>query len=367
MKAKYLIFSMDQGIGGHFISLNVISRAINDDPEVICIGYTKPVVEYANIHFIDLNEVNTITAIFKLKNILENETDLIHCFDEHSYFFGRIVSAFLNIPIVLTKCGGKKPRYYPKVKNLVVFTKEDELIYSSKGVNCTLIPNRVVKLNEPKEVIDVGSDFKVLCIARIGNKYFSKIKQSIELLKFYSDSGISVTLDVIGVIESEDILDKLKELSKGYRCTFLTTSKFTQEASRLIVDYDLVVGTGRGVMETFSYKKLCASANSDLKLPILITNSTFEELFQANFSERAKARISESENEENLLSLINNADYKISIIKDYESIFENYFNVSTAIGSYKMVYHKAVSESWFSLFDFFTNYLYLKYIKSQKL
>ncbi|OZS41310.1 hypothetical protein, partial [Photobacterium sanguinicancri] len=62
MNVKYLIFSMDQGIGGHFISLDVISRAMVEKPEIICIGYSKPLVEYSNVKFIDLNSCSVYSA-----------------------------------------------------------------------------------------------------------------------------------------------------------------------------------------------------------------------------------------------------------------------------------------------------------------
>lgn len=367
MNVKYLIFSMDQGIGGHFISLDIISRSITSEPEVICIGYSKPLVDYGKVIFIDLNKHSLYSALRCLVETV-SDCDLLHCFDEHSYFYGRVVSALYNIPIVLTKCGGKITKYYPKAKNLIVFSKEDYRYFKDKSTNCYLLPNRVapVILSECNREVNSSKCFKILCIARIGNKYSSKIRQSINLLSFYAKSGLSVDLTVIGVVESDAILIAMKEHAKGLNCSFLTNAKDTTNASRHIPQYNLIIGTGRGVMEAFSYNVLCASSNSKLELPLLITPNNFNQLFDANFSERSWATTTSLENESDLLDVVLDDSKNKHLRSKYLELFDENFNVEKVKVKYISLYEKAKPASFFDIIDILLNYLYMNYIRWQK-
>ncbi|CAH7057405.1 conserved hypothetical protein [Vibrio chagasii] len=367
MNVKYLIFSMDQGIGGHFISLDIISRAINTDHEVICIGYSKPLVDYTKVTFIDLNQ-HSIYSAFKMLAKAIVGCDLVHCFDEHSYFYGRIVSAFYKIPIVLTKCGGKITRYYPKAKDLIVFSREDYQYFKNRSTRCHFLPNRVLPIkNTDHQHEELGKKcFKILCIARIGSKYETKIRQSINLLNFYTKAGLSAELTVIGVVESADILLAMKNYAKGLNCKFLTDKEYTANASRHIPSYDLAIGTGRGVMEAFSYNVPCASSNSKLDLPLLITAENFNQLFDANFSERSWASTTSSENEKVLIDIINDKVRGKNLRSSYQDLFDENFNVLNVTSRYFVLYKKA-SPASFMMVDTLLNYLYLYYIKRQKL
>ena len=129
-KILYLISALDEGHGGHFHSLNHISRKIGEKHEVKIISFgpgRSPVLE-SNPYFLSHIPFSGID-FFKFKRRLYNEIndflpDIYHCFDKGSYNVIRLLVSSRTNKIVLNKCGGPNPVYFPHVQNLILFSIE---------------------------------------------------------------------------------------------------------------------------------------------------------------------------------------------------------------------------------------------------
>lgn len=373
----FLAFTMDQGIGGHYYSLKALSDQYIDS-RVIIIGHVKPRVKYSNLEFISIKD-NGYYGALKLLHKTVGFEDILHCFDEHSYIFARVVSFLKKNPLVLTKCGGKPLRYYPSCKSISVFSKEDQKHFSNKNVSSYLIPNRVNR----KEIFELinsnqndnlpfNNDFdrRAICIARVGIKYRRKILSAINLTYKLKKLGHSLSVEVVGVLEDESILFELKELcerlSVADRVFFHTDKSITTDAVRWLPGFDFSIGTGRGAMEAISLNVLTLSPVSNLDIPVFVDENTFESLFERNFSERSVSALNESEAIARISGLFSNSELK-SEKQFYKKIFDEYFDILSAPKRYDKIYSKAQQQNIFGVFDVLCNFMYLKYIERQKL
>ncbi|MDF4879486.1 hypothetical protein P3558_14510 [Vibrio parahaemolyticus] len=373
----FLAFTMDQGIGGHYYSLKALSEQYVDS-KVVIIGHTKPRVKYHNLTFISIRD-NGYCGAFSLLYKIINVNDTLHCFDEHSFSFARVVSIFKNNPLVLTKCGGKPLRYYPRCYSISVFSKEDQEHFHNKNVSSYLIPNRINR-NEIMALVNGRTkdnlffersfERRAICIARVGRKYRKKILSAINLSYKLKKLGHDLSVDVVGVLEDGHVLSELKDLcnylSIQDRIFFHTDKKVTTDAVRWLPDFDFSIGTGRGAMEAMCLGVLTLAPVSNLDIPIFVDDNTFGSLFEKNFSERSVSTLSESE----ALTKISNLFTKSDFNKErffYQNIFNEYFDILSAPKKYDEIYSKAQRQSFSGIVDVFCNFIYLKYIERQKL
>ncbi|MGL6315410.1 hypothetical protein [Vibrio sp. WXL103] len=376
----FIAFTMDQGIGGHYYSLKAISEQY-DDYKVIIIGHTKPKVNYKNFEYISIKKHGYLGAIRRLQCRVE-KSDLMHCFDEHSFAFARVVSMLNKVPIVLTKCGGKPLRYYPSCNAISVFSKEDQRYFLRQNISTNLIPNRIDIVNLTEVIAKSSNDvrpFKVssskqgrtaICIARIGSKYQKKIISSIKLSAKLKEKGCLLNVSVVGVLEDRNVLIELEELCISLkvqdRVSFYTSNEITTDAVKWLPFFDFCIGTGRGAMEAICLNVRTLSPVSNLDIPILIDGDSFDSLFSHNFSERSVSPITESDALEIICNNFNSLDRNDA--RDlYENLSRNYFDLSSVREKYIDLYDKAKLQSFMGIFDIVLNFAYLKYIERQKL
>jgi len=356
MKILYFISVHGHGRGGHFHSLNHISKKIGEDHDVkiISFGPGKSDIIESNPHFlrhIDFNGLN----FFKLRKIIKQETrkfrpDIFHCFDGGSYNIVRlIVSSTKNI-LVLNKCGGPNPTYFPHVKNLILFSLENQEWFKNqkkyKNTNIHLIPNRVKPLQLSPDFNPIEKnpgDFIFMRICRIGHTYKKSIQDSINLIsKLLETDFKSIKLYLIGVVQDTDVFEEFinHELVKSGHLTILTESKFTKEASKMLYFADAVIGTGRGLMEAASLGKPLLAINKNGEIPVLLNELNFDDAFRTNFSERnVFPGFKDNDNIKSISQIVND---KVSYNENRSFViqsFERYFTLEKAKDAYSTVYN----------------------------
>jgi glycosyltransferase involved in cell wall biosynthesis len=358
MKILYFISVHGHGRGGHFHSLNHISKKIGEehDVKIISFGPGKSDIIESNSHFlrhIDFNGLN----IFKLRKIIKQETrkfrpDIYHCFDEGSYNIVRLIIPANKNKLILNKCGGPNPKYFPHVKNLILFSVENQDWFKNqnkyKNTNIHLIPNRVkpLQLNPDFEPIEENSgDFIFMRICRIGHTYKKSIQDSINLISKLLESNIkNVKLYLIGVVQDADVFEKLNnhELIKSGYMVILTESKFTNEASKMLYLADAVIGTGRGLMEAASLGKPLLAIDKNGEIPVLLNKINFDDAFKTNFSERnVFPKLDNSNNIKSITQIINDTlSYNENSSFVLQS-FEKYFSLEKAKEAYPSAYNKS--------------------------
>ena len=359
-----VLSSYGKASGGHYRSCRTIGEFLNEQPNIavsiLSIGKTiSPVLKESSL-FLGLLRMKWywpwvlnkgIAKIIKDKNI-----NVVHCYDGGSYLILILLPALRRIPIIYTKCGGanenkKVVQYAPDV---VLFSPENLSFHQSNrrlhDANLNLISNRVR--------IDVGSsdipplltpevdrssyDLTLLRICRIGKHYQESVRQTINLAAFLKDRGVKLRTIVIGVNETNSILEDLRAYasSKEVSVFFITDKKYTENAARFIPQADFVLATGRGLMEASAEKKVVFCPNKNSELPALVNEATIEELAQNNFSPRSQTQVSWKDVEEEVLSLSRN-----------ESLREKYGQMMSSYSEERFILNQKVVDKYIRIYE----------------
>lgn len=350
-KVLYVIYSSsDTSGGGHFYSLKTISKALkaNIDYRILNLGYVyaTPLLNEQYSYFIDVKKENFFVKINEVvKYINDYNPDVIHAFDNPSLFFARTAALFNKRIVIYTKCGGPNGRrfkFIPDADVHILFSKENKeffLKYGNKRTPKYLIPNRTNKVKtdtmRTSQLIkdyDLKNKFILLRISRFNSYFDLSFRQSLNLLKRYLENNDQSVLIFIGKIQDNEYYENLKKLCEGLPVVFITDVKYTHEASQLIDIANVLICTGRGVMEASSLDKtvFCPVKGNDL--PIVLNENTVETLLLHNFSERVEIdkKIIEKENS----NVINN-----NLATHTLPFFEEYFSIEKATSKYLEIYH----------------------------
>lgn len=376
MKVLYVISVRGHGRGGHFHSLNHIASQMGklDKIEIISVGTGKSVVLEKNPLFREhcyFDGYNLISFIIKLRRIVNNtNSSIIHCFDGNAF---NIVTLAIGSSkkMVVNKCGGPNPIVFPIPRHLILFSEENEIWFKNnkdfKNTCIYRIPNRV---NKEELKFDENGDikkpetFNFLRIARIGNTYYESISNSIDLIKKLSQEGVlGIHLFIIGTIEDENVLSKLKNQSKDLPISFITNTKYTSKASNMLYLADAVIATGRGIMEATALGKPILTPAKNSKYPILVNKFNFNSFLATNFSQRNMASTKDIEaNFESIINLIKDEDNLVKAKTESFTFFSDYFDISIGIKKYQNVYDKIIAEPQIKLPRFRNLTLQLKTI-----
>lgn len=182
-------------------------------------------------------------------------------------------------------------------------------------------------------------------ICRIGLAYKKSIKDAINLISLLLKSNIpNVKLYIIGVVENNEVYEELKNntLVNSGHIVFLTEEEYTHEASKMLYLADVVIGTGRGLMEAASLGKPLLAIDKNGKIPVLLNDLNFNDAFKTNFSERnIFYKFNNEDNIKSILQLINDKDcYKANSSFVLHS-FKEYFSLEKAKEAYSAAYNES--------------------------
>jgi glycosyltransferase involved in cell wall biosynthesis len=355
MKIMFCITNFSHGRGGHFFSLKTTAQALENscDISIVNFGFSiSKVLQDINIKLFFIRYVgfnfltSLITFIMKLKR---ERPDVIHAFDEDALVFARLGSLIFKIPLVYTKCGGPNPAgYFPIVKNQIMYSGENLKFFKehkfSKNVKFWLIPNRVGEVITDtvgvKKMYNLAAGrLAVLRICRISPYYEVSIRQSVEFISKLKNDGINAVLFVVGAVQDRNFSQIIQNELSSSEVIFVTDDEMTINASKLIEAADCVVGTGRGLMEAASLKKIVLTPAVNSKIPVLVDDTNINSLLFTNFSERNffpedKIKV-QYEKIVNILKFKTlKEEYKKIILK----IYDDYFNIKSVVGNYLDLY-----------------------------
>ena len=376
MKVVFIIScisSKSKGLGGHYHSLLETVKALSNDHEIsiISVGNIFPKAlenfNIQNVKLIDLtyDKFKPFKTYKKIRNcIREGQFEVIHSFDRNAFYYGRMVSYFHKIPHVLTKCGGNNKGYLPYAKNLICFSKENFEFYKTqqkfRSIKLELIPNRISNFNSNKEKISeikmrskfTDGDSVILRISRIGNYYLRTNLNMISLVNQLNKDGVSCKGIIVGTIENESSFQKLKEHA-GENIHFFTEDRFTKNAKEIIDCADVVVGTGRSMMEGMSKSKIGLSPMKEGDDLALVDKSTFDELFFYNFSERCQlTNFDQLINYNKIKELLNSKSCHDELRGFVDSSYNQYFDISKIPELHSRIYNNLKINSKPFLIDF---------------
>jgi hypothetical protein len=374
------IFSRTEGKGGHFHSLVTIGRALHRNGvnvKIVCIGKkNSAVIANSQLPFHYIQFASISKALTDVNNYLTNETyTAIHCFDELSYFF---INSHTN-KVLLTKCGGRNPKYYfPAAPLISLFSLENFNYFQNnkkyQNTQLSLIPNRIEHFSQDENKIQKlrkkfnikPDDFVFLKISRLDSNYIKSIKQTIQFFLDVSVSFPKTKLLIIGAIYNAENHEEIINLSRrNENIHIVTDEEYTTNAKEVIDICDLYIGTGRSIMEAAYMSKAVACHTSNNEYPVIINATNFEAFFNINFSGRLSYSQSDKESMQTFVSVLNSANIKNELMNFTKKVCNEYFDVDQAVPYYTDLYEQAnslTSQQSIGFLDGILLRLYMSYV-----
>lgn len=289
---------VNTGAGGHYYSLLQMKNALTEESQIVVFGdFIPQTYETETVIFIKTSMRNVLNADVSVLTRIAG-VKCIHAYDIAVSLIGSKVAARLKVPFINTKPGGPPiKRWSLSFQNQIVFHPFDLNYFQSRGLlapkHVCMIPNRVARPsvadnNRPNPFVDSPKDaIKLLRIARIGHTYKQSILQSILLAERINQEHGRCDLAIVGKIEDQDAFDDIQKRVADKPFVRLFTDKtYTLNAAELVPYADVVVGTGRGLIEALSYGKMIFFPVNQGDLPCFLTEKTYQEAFYHNFSQR---------------------------------------------------------------------------------
>lgn len=358
MKIMYLICThlVSNGIGGHFHSLKSTVEALNENVQCIVVNIGRiesPVINTlkSRVYNINYTYYNPITIALKLIKIVKSEQpDVLHAYDINSLFYAAIISHYCKKPYISTLCGGPNPVFFPKIKDLILFSNENKKYFEQdpnyNNLNIHLIPNRIQrptqdynKIHDIKRKLDPKA-YTFLRIARISSFHINSLLQSIALIDALNKENLRSQLVIVGSIQESDAYEEIVR-KKGENTIIITDERYTTTASEIIDVSEVVIGTGRGFMEGASMGKILLCPSNASRYPILATKDNFHNLFDNNFSMRSFDESStDSSNLDAIVQLLKKGEQKEELANYMYQMSREYFETEMAIKKYLIIYQE---------------------------
>ena len=363
MNILYFISSSGHASGGHYHSLNQVSKEVGKGNTVgiLTLGIAISPVLSENTFFLKHIFINSkIKSLFKLNKELKQiikvfKPDILHCFDTDSLNRLLVLPSTFPYPIILNKCGGPNPmrNNYQHANAIIVFSAENynwfEKNRNYDKESIYLIANRVEKLQflpESKRIEKKDNNkITFLRVTRIGGAYEKTLKDSFKMIEELMQH-FPVQLIIVGKIQDHERYQWFyKEVkSKNLPVSFITDERASKGADFLYLA-DFAIGTGRSFMEALSLGIPTLTPAQNMDWPVVVNERNFKYFFKTNFSERNKAdHESLSVNKDEILKLIKN---KIAYNEAQESaklLFQKYFGTEHILTKYNAVYRQVQSK-----------------------
>ena len=348
IKIIYLISSIYKD-GGHYHSLKTLMTAAKEkaDISVIPIGFNDLYhFQEFNHRNIFWNGLNTICVVFRLiKHLKRENPDIIHAYDYVSYLFAKVCGDLLNIKSVMTKCGGPSiEEKFPVPDSLFLFSKEDMDFYEKhpkySKTNLYFMPNRVLPF-ETSDVLTkkirekVGIDKKIVMrISRFSSFHLSSILQTIKLAKLLNETtDDEFRCVIVGTIQEENLYRQVLEEGGDFTTVF-SEKDFTKNAKKCLGAADIVVGTGRGLMEAAQKKDILFVPSETSEYPIPFNEKYFQQLFDNNFSVRNNLKVDENEIVAFVKDVSENEEKNEKVRRFVKDVYEEFFDIEKVIENY---------------------------------
>ena len=367
MNIAYIIYTSGHGRGGHFYSLKAIRDELPINSFIFNIGISKsPVlVNDERYVFIDSKEGPLSICNIIRRLILSKKITHLHSFDYNSLVIGSLLSFITRLPHIHTKPGGPSPKNsFLRIKYLSVFTGEDFKHFSKKKYSrigaLELISNRVSNFDlkadlSSEQESKLKSKIVLMRIARISETYQDSILQTLKLAKELKSSGFPIFTILIGVVESPNVLDLIKEKASEEETLILTEDYYTVNAKRLLFYADIVVGAGRSFMEGVFAKAIMLSPTMNNEMPELINKDNYEAFKETNFTGR-NIQISQSKSIQKLEILLASKLERSNYMGFFENAYVRDCAVKGGVEKYLKFYSRCNKCNGF--YDAFLNSLH---------
>lgn len=352
------------GIGGHIYSVQALIRALAptiDCRTVILGGAPCPALEALPWRPLQIpfqgNRLRLRELARFMDHVRQEKPDVIHAFEPTTCAFARVAAGRLGCGLVYTKCGGPNPlhrfpwSYFPRVPRLIVFSRENEDYFKERRdfrhARIWRIPNRV---NEVEPDADKVAALRarldparpvILRVGRISPSYEKTAASSIRLVQRLAADGIPVQLVFLGAVHDADAEKRIRD-ALGEHGVVVSDPEWVGQASALLDAGDLIVGTGRGLMEAAARRRVLLAPTRSGQLPALVNERNWQALFDANFSERSEIPAwDEAQNYADIQRVLTDPEYRLRLATFGRELYEKHFALSGAVDLYRSIYAEA--------------------------
>jgi len=382
MKILFITYASATGRGGHVHSMLQISDFISEfnDVKIMNLGDDDSCVLKMSKNFIGSCKVNDLKFIFSLNRQFKTKLngfspDIIHCFDEYSFFLASHCCCFHKQKFIFTKCGGPSSphSYWFYADNIILFSNENFNWYRTKKQysesNIQLIPNRVFGVL-PCDLSSFGlkkdpQTFNFVRIGRIGKNYIETIQSLLDLvynLKTVHNINRDIKIYIIGIVENDTIFREIEHHATNLKLNveFITDER-TVQASKLLGIADCVLGTGRGLMEAMSLGIPVLTPASNNIFPVLVSKSNFNSLLESNFSPRNYIKdLNKSFELDEIAAIVKDYKKYQSTKEDTIEMFKMHLSLESALHTYTQFYEKSLKKK--RKYYIFNSVYLLKYL-----
>lgn len=352
------------GVGGHLYTIRSMVEALapHADCVVVSLGRARsPGLESLACPKYQVAFGPGISRRGDLSRFMEvvakEKPDVIHAFDPVSCAFARVASRKAGCGLVLTLCGGPNPAgrfpysFYPKIPHLVVFSRENERFFmgrhSFRKTRIWRIPQRTNEVpSDPVKVAALRARLDparlvLLRVGRISPTYGKTAEMSIRLVERLQQDGLPVQLVFLGIIQ-DPRAEAAILASMGDRGLIVSEADLVARASLVLDAADVVVGTGRGLMEAAARGRILLVPARTGQLPALIDESNWHDIFDANFSERSEIVPWDEElNYRKIKMALLDPEYRRSLSGFSRQLYEDQFSLQRALPQYLALYEAA--------------------------
>ncbi len=353
------------GAGGHYYSLRDIGGALADAGVpvvgVFSSGLKRPATKFEGLHaefFEDtVRDGSPRTVAALLGAIRRLRPDVLHSYDAPALLYARVAGAIAGLPVVHTQCGGPNPRFglmLPVVRDLVLFSRENLSFYEAlrrfRRTRLHLLPGRVRSVHtSPERVaelrarLDLRPDEVVfLRINRLVGHYERSSMAVLELGRRLRARGLPVRVVVVGTAQDPAVAERVRAAAAPEGFDVISEERFTRNAAELIDVADVLLGTGRGLMEAASLGKPLLCPLADRPLPALVTADNVEALGADNFSPRCTLPDGEDALLEAVARVVASPKARVAAGAFSREAFERSFRVD--VETYRRIYARAHEE-----------------------
>ena len=356
----------NSGTGGLYYSLKETVFALSHKYDItVCVmgnKYPQALMDMSSsIIEIDTDKYTTTEVTRLVYTLLRNGGfHLVHAYDRTTARLVSIAALANGIPLVYTKCGGAINRSNISfVDRIITYSKRDfeslSIQESSRDNKVFWIPNQVGVINNIDERIDLlrndlmtykcisGNTKLLMRVGRISEYYRLTLMQGIELVKWLRTKGRDVCMVVVGTIESERLAQDIKEEGGG-SAIIISDVKYTLNARHLMSLADIILGTGRSLMEGLNANGIVLCPVKGARYPALVTPGNIGDLAIDNFSERSCVNdYSEESNLENVCRTLWDNNYRHELLDFYHNVFDKEYSIYRAVDRLEKIYEDVIS------------------------
>jgi hypothetical protein len=355
MKVLYFIAARGSGVGGHSWSLGTLCTAMKEsvDCGIVDLGENaSPALKDIDVPYwhVPWSDSRFFWNLSRITRLVRSEApDVLHSYDGRAFLAARMVAWRCRAGLVHTKCGGANPAsYFPKISHLVLFSTENYEYFTAdrrfRDSRIHLIPNRVgVVGHDPEGVARIRGDVPpgslvLLRVARLAPEYDEASLQALSLVRRLREDGVRISFVQVGAVQSEASLEAVRS-ALGPDDRLYSDPVMTARGGRLLAAGDLIMGTGRGLMEAATTGRLLLCPLAGSTYPVLLSPDNFPALFRTNFSPRGRLAGHDDESGYRaVLSALAPDGARQDLIDFYQKVFADHFSVTGAVPAHLALY-----------------------------